>query len=104
MVALTTILLFGLTAMAAPTSHLSPIVYMIRHGEKEPHRGIGLSEAGTWRAQQLPDVFGNNSSYGISYILAEKVPKSSMYRCSVNRSFELTCSPWPLPPSVLELF
>lgn len=50
----------------------TPIIYMIRHGEKPPADGIGLSEAGTWRSKQLPGVFGKDSDYNIGYILAEK--------------------------------
>lgn len=45
---------------------------MIRHGEKPPADGIGLSAAGTWRADHLPGVFGPNTGYNIGYILAEK--------------------------------
>ena len=52
----------------------SPTIYMIRHGEKPlvPADAIGLSSAGTWRSNQLPDVFGRSSGYNIGYILAEK--------------------------------
>lgn len=54
-----------------------PTVYMIRHGEKPPNDGIGLSKAGTWRSYQLRGIFGT-SEYNIKYILAEK-PKSRTY-------------------------
>lgn len=49
-----------------------PTIYMIRHGEKPPADGIGLSAAGTWRADHLPGVFGKQSDFNIGYILAEK--------------------------------
>jgi hypothetical protein len=50
----------------------TPIIYMIRHGEKPPNDGVGLNEAGTWRARCLPGVFGSGSNYNIKYILAEE--------------------------------
>ena len=58
----------------------SPILYLIRHGEKPPKNPDGsdqngLSEQGLKRAQGLRKVFGADSSYNIQYILAEH-PKS----------------------------
>jgi hypothetical protein len=50
----------------------TPIIYMIRHGEKPPNEGIGLNQAGSWRATCLPGVFGSGSNYNIGYIIAEK--------------------------------
>lgn len=50
----------------------TPIIYMIRHGEKPPNGGVGLNQAGNWRADHLPGVFGNGTGYNIKYILAEK--------------------------------
>jgi hypothetical protein len=54
---------------------VKPVIYMIRHGEKPPHDGDGLSAAGVTRAQYLPNVFGSDSSYNIGYILAEHPKK-----------------------------
>ena len=52
------------------------IVYLIRHGEKPADGGNGLTTQGMQRAQCLRQVFGNQSSYNIGYIIAEQ-PKSS---------------------------
>jgi len=49
----------------------TPIIYMIRHGEKPPNDGKGLSAQGVTRAQYLPNVFGSSSQYNIGYIIAQ---------------------------------
>ncbi|KAH6672359.1 putative phosphoglycerate mutase family protein [Halenospora varia] len=51
-------------------------VYLIRHGEKPPNDGNGLSALGQQRAQCLRGVFGNSSQYNIGYIMAQ-TPKSN---------------------------
>ncbi|EMT70464.1 hypothetical protein NOF04DRAFT_5791 [Fusarium oxysporum II5] len=60
--------------MSSETS-TKPTIYMIRHGEKpdEVHgkEPDGLSAQGLKRANDLPTVFGQNSSYNIGYIMAE---------------------------------
>ncbi|KAH9213340.1 hypothetical protein DL95DRAFT_390711 [Leptodontidium sp. 2 PMI_412] len=58
----------------APTS---PIIYLIRHGEKPPTQADGkdadgLSAQGLERAQGLRKVFGKDSVYDIQYIIAEQ--------------------------------
>jgi len=58
----------------------TPIIYMIRHGEKPPKETDGkdpdgLSAQGVERAQGLRQVFAKSSQYNIGYILAEH-PKS----------------------------
>ncbi|OAP56125.1 hypothetical protein AYL99_09304 [Fonsecaea erecta] len=60
--------------------HDSPILYLIRHGEKPPKEADGddspgLSAQGITRAQGLVQVFGHDSPYNIGYIIAQK-PKS----------------------------
>jgi len=54
----------------------TPIIYLIRHGEKPPKQANGddadgLSTQGVARSQGLRQVFGQNSKYDIGYILAE---------------------------------
>ncbi|KAK9244577.1 hypothetical protein V1506DRAFT_540875 [Lipomyces tetrasporus] len=66
--------------MCEPSSQTSPIIYMIRHGEKPPkdangHDRVGLSAEGVNRAQYLRQVFGTSSQYNINYILAEHPKK-----------------------------
>ncbi|KOS23110.1 hypothetical protein ESCO_003525 [Escovopsis weberi] len=52
-------------------------LYLIRHGEKpEDDDQIGLSTQGMMRAQCLRDVFGANSTYNITYIMAQ-TPKDT---------------------------
>ncbi|KAI1815678.1 hypothetical protein GGS20DRAFT_584247 [Poronia punctata] len=53
-----------------------PTVYLIRHGEKPPNDGIGLSPEGEQRAECLRTVFGAASEYNIGYILAQ-TPKEN---------------------------
>lgn len=58
----------------------SPILYLIRHGEKPPKQpdgedGPGLSAEGVDRSQALVEVFGRNSSYNIGYIIAQEPKK-----------------------------
>ncbi|KIW34752.1 uncharacterized protein PV07_01510 [Cladophialophora immunda] len=60
--------------------HDSPILYLIRHGEKPPKEADGddspgLATQGIERAQGLVQVFGRSSPYDIGYIIAQK-PKS----------------------------
>ncbi|KAK3939374.1 hypothetical protein QBC46DRAFT_150231 [Diplogelasinospora grovesii] len=55
---------------------MAPVIYMIRHGEKDPKLPDGkdpdgLSAQGVQRSQYLPHVFGKDSGYDIGYILAE---------------------------------
>ncbi|KAI0200562.1 hypothetical protein F4808DRAFT_155113 [Astrocystis sublimbata] len=68
------LLIAGFAATLATAD--KPTVYLIRHGEKPPNDGIGLSERGEQRAQCLRNVFGADSDYNIGYILAQK-PKDS---------------------------
>ncbi|KAF4979141.1 hypothetical protein FDECE_18112 [Fusarium decemcellulare] len=60
--------------MSSDTS-TTPTIYMIRHGEKpaevDGKEPDGLSVQGETRANDLPNVFGTNSSYNIGYIMAE---------------------------------
>jgi len=58
----------------------SPILYLIRHGEKPPKEADGedapgLSAAGINRAQGLVQVFSRNSPYNIGYIIAQQPKK-----------------------------
>ncbi|KAG4263625.1 hypothetical protein FPRO03_09932 [Fusarium proliferatum] len=61
--------------MSSESSQTKPIIYMIRHGEKpaevDGKEPDGLSAQGKKRADDLPSVFGENSSYNIGYIMAE---------------------------------
>ncbi|KLO83300.1 phosphoglycerate mutase family protein [Fusarium fujikuroi] len=61
--------------MSSETSQTKPTIYMIRHGEKpaevDGQEPDGLSAQGKKRADDLPNVFGENSSYNIGYIMAE---------------------------------
>lgn len=68
-------MLFFLIIALASLSR-AQIVYLIRHGEKPSDGSNGLTAQGEQRAQCLRTVFGNSSSYDISYIIAEQ-PKSS---------------------------
>jgi len=52
------------------TSTRKPTVYFIRHGEK-PSLGNGLNAEGLRRAECLRDVFGRESLYNISHIIAQ---------------------------------
>ncbi|KAI5925886.1 hypothetical protein F4810DRAFT_707974 [Camillea tinctor] len=65
--------LFSVLAAAA---NAKPTVYFIRHGEKEPDSN-DLSTAGEQRAQCLRDVFGANSQYNITHIMAQ-TPKATI--------------------------
>ncbi|KIY02139.1 uncharacterized protein Z520_02277 [Fonsecaea multimorphosa CBS 102226] len=64
----------------SPHAHDTPILYLIRHGEKPPKEADGedspgLSAQGISRAQGLVQVFGHDSPYDIGYIIAQK-PKT----------------------------
>lgn len=70
---------FSVNSHQAPTS---PIIYLIRHGEKPPTQADGkdadgLSAQGLERAQGLRKVFGKDSAYDIQYIIAEQ-PKEGL--------------------------
>ena len=67
----------SLLAIASLAAARDPTVYLIRHGEKPSDGGNGLSAQGLERAQCLREVFGKNSEYNITHIMAE-TPKSSM--------------------------
>lgn len=54
----------------------SPIVYLIRHGEKPLNGGDGLTSQGEKRAEALVDIFGKHSKYSLGLIIAEH-PKNS---------------------------
>jgi hypothetical protein len=61
----------------------SPILYLIRHGEKPPklpngEDDVGLSTQGVTRAQGLVKVFGRTSPYNIGYIIAQKPKKRKL--------------------------
>jgi hypothetical protein len=68
---------FGVVATAALATAASPIVYLIRHGEKPSDGGNGLSAQGIQRAQCLRSVFSSSSDYDITYIMAQ-TPTSSI--------------------------
>ncbi|KAJ2966425.1 hypothetical protein NUW58_g10666 [Xylaria curta] len=74
-----TVLFAGLAAVAMAAN---PTVYLIRHGEKPPNDGTGLSPRGEQRAQCLRNVFGAASQYNIKYILAQ-TPKDSEFSLSL---------------------
>ena len=75
----------------------SPIIYMIRHGEKPP-RGPdgkdppGLSTEGITRAEGLVETFGKHSKYNINFIIVQH-PKKSMppeeMACLMHTCFDL---------------
>ncbi|KAF2670156.1 hypothetical protein BT63DRAFT_424110 [Microthyrium microscopicum] len=59
------------------TKHAKPIIYLIRHGEKDAKLStgkdpLGLSAQGLTRAQGIVQVFGTTSPYNIQHIIAEK--------------------------------
>ena len=64
-------LLLGLITLTSAT----PIVYLIRHGEK-PAKGGGLNPQGLQRSQCLVNVFSTKSVYEIGHIMAQE-PKAS---------------------------
>jgi len=58
----------------------TPVVYLIRHGEKPPkladgQDADGLSTLGVERSQALVGVFGSGSKYDIGYIIAQHPKK-----------------------------
>lgn len=53
----------------------SPIIYMIRHGEKPDDGANNLSSLGLARAQRLRQFFGKDSGFNIGYIVAEHPKK-----------------------------
>ena len=61
----------------------SPILYLIRHGEKPPKLNpddedpIGLSTLGLSRAQGLVQVFSRASPYNIGHIIAQEPKKGT---------------------------
>lgn len=71
---------FATTGFAATLAAAAkPTVYLIRHGEKPPNDGVGLSAQGVQRAQCLRSVFGAASKYNIGYILAQTPKDSEFY-------------------------
>ncbi|KAL8286174.1 hypothetical protein RQP46_004662 [Phenoliferia psychrophenolica] len=72
-------ILLASLALASSTLAYSETVYLIRHGEKPPDDGVGLSSDGEDRAQCLRRVFGASSIYNIGYIMA-MTPKSDGHR------------------------
>lgn len=71
--------LFSLTAgVAAVANNIHhPTIYLIRHGEKsgDPN-DHELTFEGVMRAECLRDVFGADSGYNISHIMAPAMEKS----------------------------
>ncbi|KAJ5964998.1 uncharacterized protein N7479_004874 [Penicillium vulpinum] len=67
---------FGLLAIASFATAREPTLYFIRHGEKPEDGGNGLNAMGLERAQCLRDVFGKDSEYKITHIMAQ-TPKSN---------------------------
>ncbi|KAJ5791109.1 uncharacterized protein N7518_008120 [Penicillium psychrosexuale] len=67
---------YGILAIASVAAARDPTVYLIRHGEKPSDGGNGLNAQGLERAQCLREVFGKNSGYNITHIMAE-TPKSN---------------------------
>lgn len=70
---------YSIIAIASLVAARDPTVYLIRHGEKPSDGGNGLNAQGLERAQCLREVFGKNSEYNITHIMAQ-TPKSSMIR------------------------
>ena len=67
----------------ATQSEKTPILYLIRHGEKPPKEAdgedaIGLSERGVSRSEGLVKVFGRDSPYNIGYIIAQEPHKRKL--------------------------
>ncbi|KAJ6124511.1 hypothetical protein N7471_011828 [Penicillium samsonianum] len=68
---------YGLLAIAsAATAACSPTVYLIRHGEKPSDGGNGLNAQGVKRSQCIRKIFGQDSDYNITHIMAQ-TPKSN---------------------------
>ncbi|CAI7646413.1 unnamed protein product [Penicillium palitans] len=67
---------YGIIAIASLAAARDPTVYLIRHGEKPSDGGNGLNAQGLERAQCLREVFGKNSEYNITHIMAQ-TPKSN---------------------------
>ncbi|KAJ5258418.1 hypothetical protein N7497_001733 [Penicillium chrysogenum] len=67
---------YGVLAIASVAAAYSPTVYLIRHGEKPSDGGTGLNAQGVQRAQCLRKIFGENSDYNITHIMAQ-TPKSN---------------------------
>ena len=55
-------------ALASSAVAYSETVYLIRHGEKPPNDGTGLSAQGMERDQCLRQVFGAGSHYNIGCV------------------------------------
>ncbi|CAI7594345.1 unnamed protein product [Penicillium glandicola] len=67
---------YSILAIASLAAARDPIVYLIRHGEKPSDGSNGLNAEGLERAQCLRSVFGKDSGYGITHIMAQ-TPKSN---------------------------
>ncbi|KAF8517033.1 hypothetical protein BU17DRAFT_92202 [Hysterangium stoloniferum] len=50
-------------------------IFLIRHGEKPSDGGQGLNAQGKERAQCLTEVFGQDSTFDIGFIMAEQPQK-----------------------------
>ena len=68
---------YSVLVIASVAAAYSPTVYLIRHGEKPSDGGTGLNAQGVKRAQCLRKIFGEDSDYNITHIMAQ-TPKSSM--------------------------
>ncbi|KIJ25481.1 hypothetical protein M422DRAFT_70226 [Sphaerobolus stellatus SS14] len=76
------ILLLALVIAASPSllsKRINNTIYLIRHGEKPPNDGIGLSSRGQERAECVADIFGSFSEFNVGYILAQE-PKDDGHR------------------------
>jgi hypothetical protein len=80
-----------LYTLAVVSARGSPIVYLIRHGEKpadpDDH---GLTLDGFRRAQCLRNVFGADSEYDIQYIIAPSVKHSESIPAKQGNSTQTT--------------
>lgn len=76
-----------LCTLAVSSARESPVVYLIRHGEKpadpEDH---GLTPDGWRRAECLRGVFGADSEYNIGHIMAPTVKWSESIRAKQRSS------------------
>ncbi|KOS46240.1 hypothetical protein ACN38_g2770 [Penicillium nordicum] len=78
---------YGILAIASLATARDPTVYLIRHGEKPSDGGNGLNAQGLERAQCLREVFGKNSEYNITHIMAQ-TPKSNGKRARPHDTVE----------------
>jgi hypothetical protein len=104
-------LIFAFIQEPSLTADQSPIIYLIRHGEKPPklpdgEDANGLSAQGLERAQGLRKVFGKDSIYDIQHIIAEH-PKKGLtflqpsHKAKILRNTQTVAEIAPTSPSSL---